>query len=480
MIEHPGDKKEKCGVFGIFHHEDAANIAYLGLYALQHRGQESGGIASSDRNHIYLHRGMGLVADIFPESVLRNLKGDSAIGHVRYSTAGSSYFANAQPIKIICHKGEIAVAHNGNLVNAATLKDRLDRSGSIFQGNSDTEVILHLIARSPQKNVMDAIVDALSQVRGAYSLLFMTKDSLIAARDPFGFRPLLIGKLGDSVVVASETTAFDLIGATWEREIEPGEVVRISETGVECFKPFPPQPHQFCVFELIYFARPDSVIFGHTVRDVRVRLGEVLAREHPTDADIVVPVPDGGVFAAMGYSRISGKPFEIALIRNHYVGRTFIEPRSRIRHFGVKIKLNPIKTLIKGKSVALIDDSIVRSTTSQKIVEMVRNAGAREVHYRVSSPPYISPCYYGIDTPKKDQLAAAVHTIEEIRQFIGADTLGYLSIEGMLSAVGNNRNEFCKSCFTTKYPVDYPDEEERQLALFDKGDEESPGDGMPV
>lgn len=474
MSFHPGDKKEKCGVFGIHNHEDAANIAYLGLYALQHRGQESGGIASSDRNHIFLHRGMGLVADIFPEATLRGLKGDIAIGHVRYSTAGSSFFANAQPIKIICYKGEIAVAHNGNLVNAATLRDKLDRSGSIFQGNSDTEVVLHLIARSPHKNMMDSIVDALSQVRGAYSMVFMTKKCLIAARDPFGFRPLLIGKLGNSYVVASETTAFDLIGAECEREIEPGEVVHICEKGIESFKPFPQQKHQFCIFELIYFARPDSVIFGHTVKDVRVRLGEELAKEQPADADIVIPVPDGGVYAAMGYSKVSGIPFEFGLIRNHYVGRTFIEPRSRIRHFGVKVKLNPIKTLIKGKRVVLIDDSIVRSTTSQKLVEMMRNAGAKEVHYRVSSPPYISPCYYGIDTPKREQLAAAIHTIDEIRQSVGADTLGYLSIEGMLSSVSANRNEFCTSCFTAKYPVDYPDETEQQLALFEKGDEESP------
>jgi amidophosphoribosyltransferase len=294
---------------------------------------------------------------------------------------------------------------------------------------------------------------------------------MFVARDPYGFRPLSLGRLGDSIVVASESTAFDLIGASCLREVEPGEVIRISESGIESTKPFPSKPHHYCIFELIYFARPDSVIFGHTVKDVRVRMGEILAKEHPTTADIIIPVPDGGVFAAQGFAAASSKPFEMGLIRNHYVGRTFIEPQSKIRHFGVKIKLNPIRSLIEGKSVALIDDSIVRSTTSQKIVEMVRNAGAREIHYRVCSPPYISPCYYGIDTPKKENLAAANHSIEEIRKFLGADSLGYLSIEGMLSAVPSNREDFCKSCFTADYPVDYPDDEERQLALFEKSAE---------
>jgi len=468
MNLHPGDLREKCGVFGIYRHPDAANMAYLGLYALQHRGQESAGIASSDGERVYLQKGMGLVADVFDEEKIERLKGDRAIGHVRYSTAGASFSANSQPIKIICHKGEIAVSHNGNLVNAARLRDRLDRKGSIFLGNSDTEVILHLIARSNQKKISDAIVDALHQVRGAYSLAFLTQEGMYAARDPFGFRPLLIGRLNDSVVIASETPAFDLIGAKFERVVKPGEVLEINEEGIKSYMPFQREPLQHCIFELIYFARPDSVIFGHTVKEVRIKLGRNLAKEAPADADIVVPVPDGGLFAAMGYARESGLPFEFGLIRNHYVGRTFIEPRSRIRHFGVKVKLNPVKSLIEGKRIILIDDSIVRSTTSKKIVEMIRNAGAKEVHYRVSSPPYVSPCYYGIDTPTKEHLAAANYTVEEIRKEINADSLQYLSIEGMLSSVEKNRGDFCRSCFTGKYPVDYPDEEEKQLALFEK------------
>ncbi len=465
---HPGGLKEKCGVFGIFGHEDAANLTYLGLYALQHRGQESAGIASTDGSRIYTHRGMGLVADVFDEPTINSLAGKSAIGHVRYSTSGSVDIANSQPIRIICHKGEIAIAHNGNLVNAATVRDRLDREGSIFIGNSDSEVLLHLIARSRQKTMLDAIVDALYQVQGAYSCVFITEDAIYAARDTYGFRPLLIGDLDGSPVVASETSAFDLIGAEIIRSVDPGEVVKISEKGVESFKPFKSEKLQHCIFEMIYFARPDSFIFGHTVKDVRVKLGEQLASEHHVDADIVVPVPDGGVYAAMGYSAESGIPFEFGLIRNHYVGRTFIEPQSKIRHFGVKIKLNPIKTLIKDKRVILVDDSIVRSTTSKKIVEMLRGAGAKEVHYRVSSPPYISPCYYGIDTPTKEHLAAANFSVDEIKDRIKADSLGYLSIDGMLSAVEMNRNDFCTSCFTGKYPVASPTEEENQLALFKK------------
>ncbi|MEW5805788.1 MAG: amidophosphoribosyltransferase [Acidobacteriota bacterium] len=460
--------KEECGVFGIFGHREAANITYLGLYGLQHRGQESAGIVSSDALKLHREVGMGYVAEVFQKANLKRLRGEAAIGHVRYSTAGESKITNAQPIKISCNKGEIALSHNGNLVNGGVIKSELERDGSIFQSTSDTEVILHLIARSKEKDLVDAIVDALNQLTGAFSLAFLTKDKMIAVRDPRGFRPLSIGKLDGSYVVASESCAFDLIGAQFQRDIEPGEIVVFNSNGMKSYR----LPHRLeatqCIFEYIYFARPDSFLFGRTVNIVRKRLGVEMARETEVDADLIVPVPDSGVCAASGFSEHSGIPMEFALIRNHYVGRTFIEPKQAIRHFGVKVKLNPVRELLKGKRVILIDDSIVRGTTSRKIVSMVREAGAKEVHLRISCAPTKSPCYYGIDTPLRSELIASSHTIPEICRYVRADSLGYLSLDGMFRAVENGKNEFCTACYTCKYPVDFPQEDVSQLLLFEK------------
>jgi amidophosphoribosyltransferase len=465
--------KDECGVFGIFGHPEAANMTYLGLYALQHRGQESAGIAASDGQQVRLAREMGYVADIFDGEALAQLKGSLAIGHVRYSTAGESRLSNAQPILIDCAHGQISICHNGNLVNARELKDELVQQGSIFQSGSDTEVILHLYARSRARNVDDAIVESVSQVQGAFSLVMLTPDRLVALRDPHGFRPLALGRLGDAYVVCSETCAMDLIGATYERDVEPGEVLIISASGVRSIKPFPPAPLAHCIFEHVYFARPDSYVFGKSVNEVRTELGRILAREQPVDADVVVPVPDSGVCAAMGYADESGVPLRMGLIRNHYVGRTFIQPQQSIRHFGVKVKLNPVRSILGGKRVILVDDSIVRGTTSRKIVRMVRAAGAREVHVRISCPPTISPCFYGVDTPSKNDLIAATHTLEEIRNFLEADSIGYLSLEGLLTAVGSDRRSYCSSCYTGVYPVAIPRDEATylQLALkLDKSD----------
>jgi amidophosphoribosyltransferase len=465
--------KDECGVFGIFGHPEAANMTYLGLYALQHRGQESAGIAASDGEQVRLAREMGYVADIFDSESLTQLKGSLAIGHVRYSTAGESRLSNAQPILIDCAHGQIAICHNGNLVNARELKDELVRQGSIFQSGSDTEVILHLYARSRAGSVDDAIVESVSQVQGAFSLVMLTPDRLVALRDPHGFRPLALGRLGDAYVVCSETCAMDLIGATYERDVEPGEVLIISASGVRSVKPFPPAPLAHCIFEHVYFARPDSYVFGKSVNEVRTELGRILAREQPIAADVVVPVPDSGVCAAMGYADESGVPLRMGLIRNHYVGRTFIQPQQSIRHFGVKVKLNPVRSILGGKRVILVDDSIVRGTTSRKIVRMVRAAGAREVHVRISCPPTISPCFYGVDTPSKNDLIAATHTLEEIRDFLEADSVGYLSLEGLLTAVGPERRSYCSSCYTGIYPVAIPRDEATylQLALkLDKND----------
>jgi len=465
--------KDECGVFGIFGHPEAANMTYLGLYALQHRGQESAGIAASDGERVRLSREMGYVADIFDSEALSQLKGSLAIGHVRYSTAGESRLSNAQPILIDCAHGQIAICHNGNLVNARELKDELVQQGSIFQSGSDTEVILHLYARSRAGSVDDALVESVSQVQGAFSLVMLTPDRLVALRDPHGFRPLALGRLGDAYVVCSETCAMDLIGATYERDVEPGEVLIISASGVRSIKPFPPAPLAHCIFEHVYFARPDSYVFGKSVNEVRTELGRILAREQPVAADVVVPVPDSGVCAAMGYADESGVPLRMGLIRNHYVGRTFIQPQQSIRHFGVKVKLNPVRSILGGKRVILVDDSIVRGTTSRKIVRMVRAAGAREVHVRISCPPTISPCFYGVDTPSKKELIAATHTLEEIREFLEADTIGYLSLEGLLTAVGPERRSYCSSCYTGVYPVAIPRDEATylQLALkLDKND----------
>jgi amidophosphoribosyltransferase len=466
--------KDECGVFGIFGHPEAANMTYLGLYALQHRGQESAGIAASDGRQVRISRSMGYVADIFDGETLSALPGPVSIGHVRYSTAGESGLLNAQPILIDCAHGQIALCHNGNLVNARELRDELVQQGSIFQSNSDTEVILHLYARSKAHNIEDAIVESVAQVQGAFSLVMLTRDRLIAVRDPHGFRPLALGRLDNAIVICSETCAMDLIGATYERDIEPGEVLIVSADGIRSIKPFPPAPLAHCIFEHVYFARPDSYVFGRSVNEVRTDLGRILAREQPVAADVVVPVPDSGVCAAMGFAEESGVPLRMGLIRNHYVGRTFIQPQASIRHFGVKVKLNPVRSVLDGRRVILVDDSIVRGTTSQKIVKMVRAAGAKEVHVRISCPPTISPCFYGVDTPRKSELIAATHSLEEIRDYLEADSVAYLSLEGLLSAVGSERNSYCSSCYTGRYPVQIPCDEAGYLQLTLKMDKSEP------
>ena len=460
--------KDECGVFGIFGHPDASHMTYLGLYALQHRGQESAGIAVASDGRLKQARAMGYVSDVFKEDVLSSLVGRSAIGHVRYSTFGDSRVVNAQPILIECSHGQIALCHNGNLVNAAELREELVRQGSIFQTNSDTEVVLHLYAKSTAKLVEDAIVESVSRVKGAFSLALLTPDSLIAVRDPHGFRPLALGKLGDAYVVCSETCAMDLIGATYEREIEPGEVLVIDGDGPHSYKPFAPTPAAHCVFEHVYFARPDSYVFGQSVNEVRTNLGRLLASESGVDADVVLPIPDSGLCAAVGYAESSGIPLRMGLIRNHYVGRTFIQPQQSIRGFKVKVKLNTVRSIIEGKRVVLVDDSIVRGTTSQKIVGMVKAAGAREVHMRISCPPTVSPCYYGIDTPHRDQLIAAEHSVEEIRNYLGADSLSYLSLEGLRESVGVTHPNYCTACYTREYPVEPPSDAEVYMQMVFK------------
>ncbi len=457
----PFDKlKEECGVVAVHAHPEASKLAYLGLHALQHRGQESAGIASSDGIRIRSHKQMGLVVEIFTEEVLAKLPGTQAIGHTRYSTTGDSALLNAQPIVVDCNKGQMALAHNGNLVNAGELRSKLEREGSIFQTSSDTEVIVHLIALSKEKTLEDAIADALRRIEGAYSLVIMTLDRIFAVRDPRGFRPLSLGVIRgesvrkDSVVFASESTAFDLIGAEFQRDVKPGELVVVEPEGIRSRFYAPTQQMSACVFEQVYFSRPDSVVFGHSVASSREEMGRQLAREAAVDADIVVAVPDSGVPAAIGYAVESGIPFRQALIRSHYVGRTFIEPEQRVRDFGVKLKLNAVRSMLEGKRVVLIDDSIVRGTTSKKIVRMIRKAGAAEVHMRISCPPTVASCYYGVDTPRRKELIAANKTVEEIREFIGADTLAYLSLEGMKTACGEGEQvSYCDACFTRKYPT---------------------------
>ncbi len=460
---------DECGVFGVFGHPEAANLAYLGLYALQHRGQESAGMVSSDGKELYLHRAMGKVQEIFQPGVLAQLPGSLAIGHTRYSTAGDKVLLNAQPIMIDCNKGKVALGHNGNLTNAAEWRRKLEHRGSIFQTNSDTEVIVHLLARSQARNLSGAIGDALNQVEGAYSLLVLTTDELYAVRDPRGFRPLVLGKLTTpggflAWLVASETCAFDLLNAQYVREIEPGEMVRISKCGIESIHFAPEKQHQQCIFEHVYFSRPDSIIFGRSVNQSREMLGRLLAREHPVEADIVVPVPDSGVPAAIGYALESKIPFRMGLIRNHYIGRTFIEPSQAIRNFGVKLKLNPVRSLIEGQRIVLVDDSIVRGTTSRKIVRMVREAGAKEVHVRISCPPTISPCYYGVDTPTREELIASSNAPEDICKFLAADSLGYLSLPALKQAVADTEGKFCTSCYTGVYPTDLVQLEVRESA----------------
>ena len=445
-----------CGIFGIFDHLEASNHAYLGLYALQHRGQESTGIVSSDGKQLHHYRQMGLVSEVFTKDLLKKLSGRNAIGHVRYSTTGSSELKNAQPFVADYANGMVSIAHNGNLTNAPLIRSELESRGSIFQSNMDTEVIVHLIARSKEKTFLDRTIHALRQVEGAYSLLFLTDNEMVAARDPMGFRPLILGSLKDSPVVASETCALDLIGAKFIREIEPGEVLLINDAGIKSFKPFPHKQLRQCIFEFIYFARPDSFIFNHNVYEMRKSFGDQLSRESPVMADMTVPIPDSGFPAALGYASQSNVPLELGMIRNHYVGRTFIEPDQRIRHFGVKIKLNPVRELLKGKKIVIVDDSIVRATTSRKIVGMFRNVGAREVHVRISSPPITDPCFFGIDTPKKSELIASSHKVKEIQKFIHATSLNYLSLEGLKKCVRGEDENFCYACFTGEYPYPYP------------------------
>ena len=458
---------EECGVFGIYGHPDAANLTYLGLYALQHRGQESAGIVSTDGKKLYSEKSMGLVADIFTEDRIKKLPGHAAVGHNRYSTTGDSISINIQPILVNFAMGSLAIAHNGNLVNAGILKAELEAYGSIFQSTMDSEVIIHLIAQSRMSNLHERIVDALQHVQGSYSLLLLAEDELIGLRDPHGFRPLVLGELGGAYVLASETCALDLIEATYIREIEPGEMVVINGSGIHSTFPFKRANPSHCIFEFIYFARPDSYVFGQNVYTTRKEFGRQLARESGVQADVVIPVPDSGVPAALGYAEEAGIPFGLGLIRNHYIGRTFIEPRQTIRHFGVKIKLNPVKDVLKGKRVVVVDDSIVRGTTSKKIIKMIRNAGASEIHMRISSPPTMYPCYYGIDTPTRQELIASSHSIEEIRKYITADTLGYISLEGVKKVVDKPIN-YCVACFCGEYPVPFPGERMLQLGLFDK------------
>jgi amidophosphoribosyltransferase len=456
-----------CGIFGIDGCDDAANLTYLGLYALQHRGQESAGIVAWDGHQLHLERGMGHVSDIFKEKVIARLPGRRALGHTRYSTAGSSVVANAQPIVVKTSMGPIGIVHNGNLVNPNQIRERLELDGSIFQTTSDTEVILHLMARNPRPDIVDSFMTALEEVRGAYSLLMITDTCLIAARDPNGFRPLVLGDLDGCPCFASESCAFDLLGSRFVRELAPGEVMVSRQGGLESYLlPQPIEPTR-CIFEHVYFARPDSRVFGDSVAQARLRMGARLAREAPAAADIVVPVPDSGLYAAMGYSRESGLPLEFGLTRNHYVGRTFIEPRQSIRNFGVKIKLNPVRELLAGRRVVLVDDSIVRGTTSRKIVRMVRDeGGAAEVHVRISAPPTEWPCHYGIDTPDRDELIAARHSLEEIRRHIEADSLAYLSLEGLLGSVSGPRDSYCTACWTGDYRVAVSTGDRRQAELF--------------
>ncbi len=446
--------KEECGVFGVFGCEDAAKLCYLGLYALQHRGQESAGIVSLDHHNFYVVKGMGLVSDAFNETNLAYLKGASAIGHVRYSTTGANHPNNIQPLYSHTSKGNIALSHNGNLTNALDLQNKLRLEGALFQSTVDSEVILHLISRSKETQIIQVLQETLKQIQGAFSLAFLGDSFLVAARDTFGFRPLVIGKLDTGYIVTSETCALDLIGATYVREVEPGEIVLIDKNGLTSARIPGPAKHALCVFEYVYFSRPDSIVFGESVHLVRKEFGKVLAKEYAIDADLVMSIPDSGNSAALGYSEESGIPFEIGMTRNHYVGRTFIQPEQKIRDFGVKIKLNPIASVLKGKRVVVVDDSLVRGTTSKQRVSAIRQAGAKEVHLRISSPPICFPCHFGIDTPKREKLIAAQKEIEEIRRYVGADSLGYLSLEGMLAAIKTHQpKEFCVGCFNGKYPL---------------------------
>ncbi len=469
---------DECGLCGVWNQSEASNYVYLGLHALQHRGQESAGIVSWGRGEqhggagsLFHHRAMGHVNEIFTQPVLEELPGSGAIGHVRYSTAGESHLKNAQPFVVDYHSGQLAVAHNGNLVNAKTVRKELELKGSLFRSTSDTEVILHLVSRSREKTTEDRIIDAMSRLEGAYSLLFLEPGRMIALRDPHGVRPLCFGKVGESWVVASESTSLSLLGGTLIRDVEPGEMLIFDTDHSEprSLQVFPKQGNGHCIFEHVYFAKPDSVIDGHTVYESRRRMGMQLARESGVPADVVIPVPDSGVPASIGFAEEAGLMFQMGMVRSHYIGRTFIEPSQRVRNFGVKLKLLPVKDVIQGKRVVVIDDSIVRGTTSKKIVDMVWAAGATEVHMRISSPPTVSPCYYGIDTPRQQELLANRFSIDEIREYIGATSLAYLSLEGMIQSIGIDGKEFCHACFSGNYPIDVTDLEysdDPQLSIF--------------
>ncbi len=465
--------KEECGIFGIYGSADAAVNTALGLHALQHRGQEAAGIVSMSGDYFSAHFADGLVADNFNSAeVAKKLEGNIAIGHVRYSTAGKKNDRNYQPIYAQFSFGFLAVAHNGNLTNANALRNRLIKRGAIFQSTMDTEVIIHLIALSQKSTLVDKIIDAISQIEGAFSLVIICKDTIIAIRDPYGVRPLSIAKLGDAHIVASESCAFDIIGAKFERDIAHGEMVIINKDGVRSLSPFDKKPSKFCIFEYVYFSRPDSVIEGKNVYEMRKNIGIELAREVKIDADVIVPIPDSGVPAAIGYSAESKIPFELGIIRNHYVGRTFIEPSDRIRHFGVKLKHNANLAVIKGKKVVLIDDSIVRGTTSKKIVQMIRDAGAKEIYMLIASPPTISPCFYGVDTPDKKDLIASNYSVDEIAKMIGVDKLAYISIDGLYRAIAQTKRDqgnpqYCDACFTDQYPIRLSDKEGGETPLFD-------------
>jgi amidophosphoribosyltransferase len=445
--------KEFCGVVGIHGHKDAARLAYLVLYALQHRGEESAGIVTFDYKKVHIQKGMGLVGTVFSEENLKNLKGPVAIGHVRYSTTGSSITKNVQPLLINHKKGFIAVAHNGNLTNSVELRNELEDSGSILQTTMDSELIVHFLVKDRLNNYEQKIIPILSKLEGAYSFILLLNDAIYAARDPLGFRPLSLGRIDGAYTVASETCALDMIGATYIRDVEPGEVVIIDKNGLKSLKQPPSTRHAFCIFEYIYFARPDSNIFTKSVYLARKNLGRMLAKEHPAGADFVMPIPDSGNYAALGYSEASGIPLEMAYVRNHYIGRTFIQPSQLIRDFKVKVKLNPIRDVLKGKRIVIVEDSIVRGTTSRSRVRALREAGASEVHMRVSCPPLVSPCFYGIDFPTKKELIASNHTIDQIQEFIGVDSLKYLSLEGMLNSMMLDKREFCTACFSGDYPT---------------------------
>ena len=459
--------EDECGVFGIFGHGQAAKFAYLGLYALQHRGQESAGIASSDGHHIYRYAGMGKVVEVFDEERFANLRGHMAIAHNRYSTTGSSFLRNAQPIRADSILGPIVLAHNGNLVNSPSLRFALEKEGTIFQTSIDSEIIVHLMARSGIGDFLEALIHALRQIRGAYSLLVMNKNNIYAVRDPQGFRPLVLGRVGESYVVASETCAFDIIDAEYIREVLPGELIEISKAGIKSYFPFEAQKQSLCVFEYIYFSRPDSIIFGNSVHDMRINLGAMLSRQSPVEADIVVPIPDSSICAALGYARESGIPYEKGMIRSHYIGRTFIEPSQKIRDFGAKIKYNVVRSAVDGKRIIVVDDSIMRGTTMRKIIKMFRNGGAREIHVRISAPPTMFPCFYGIDIPTRSELIASSHTIEEIRKYLRVESIEYLSVDTLLRALDRPHMSFCTACFDGRYPVEFEQNEDNQKYLFE-------------